>query len=93
MRRVAKRLLYVAVTVIADVLTLKVLPAAMTMGCPDQVPNHQRIGVPAVSQISKPTIPVQAVPPELVQLIALPVGPDVLPPDAVANVIAVPPAV
>jgi hypothetical protein len=83
----------VSVIVTADVETLKVFPAAMTIGWPDQVPNHQRTAVPAVSMISSPTIPVHAVPPVFVQLMADPLGPLVLPPDAVANVIAVPPVV
>ena len=73
--------------------TLKVFPAAITIGWPLHTPNHHLIGVPAVSHSSRPTIPVQLVPPEFVQLMADPVGPDVDPPDAVANVIAVPPAV
>ena len=79
--------------VIADVLTLNVLPAAITIGWPLHNPNHHRTGVPAVSHSSKPWMPSQDAPDELVQEMALPLGPDVDPPEAVANVIAVPPAV
>ena len=65
----------------------------MTIGGPLQVPNHQRTGVLAESQISSPTMPVQGDPDVEVQVIADPVGPLVLPPDAVANAMVVPPVV
>ena len=67
-------------------LTWNTLDADTEIGSPVHDPNHHRTGLPAESQISTPTI--DHVPPDpFVHCSADPVGPDVAPPDAEANVI------
>jgi len=72
------------------VATEKVFPVATEMGWPVQVPQNQRSGEPALSQISTPTT--DHVAPELVHDRAIS-GPCALPDADMAKVAVVPPVV